>query len=131
MSGKPALIDLALSKAELKAEKNEMACSPTGQPDPYPWGLSMRLEMGTLKKLGLSNPLPQVGGELHMLVVAKVTSVNHSAREGEDEQCGVGLQVTMAQVLLNESPAEEKGEKETPKAESRETPAKGGLLGAY
>jgi hypothetical protein len=57
--------------------------------------------------------------------------VNHSAREGQDEECGVGLQITMAQVLLNESATEEKGEKESPKSEAKETPKKGGLLNDY
>lgn len=126
------LVDLAYTKAELAEEKKEMAVGPSGQPDPYPWGLSIRMELETLKKLGLDNPLPQVGGELHMLVIAKVTSVNHSAREGQDEDCCVGLQITMAQVLLNESAAEEKGEKEPPAAEAKETPKKGGsLMGSY
>lgn len=126
-----ALVDLAYTPSELKAEKQEMCCGPSGQPDPYPWGLSIRLELETLTKLGLDNPLPQVGGEVHMLIIAKVTSVNHSAREGQDEECGIGLTITMAQVLKVETAQQETAEIETPKAEARETPSLGGMLGRY
>lgn len=125
------LIDLAYTKDELAEEKREMCCGPSGQPDPYPWGLNIRMEADTLKKLGLDDPLPQVGGEVHMLVIAKVTSVNMSARAGQDDETCVGFTITMAQVLKVETAEEEAREVETPKAEARETPTRGGMLGSY
>ena len=127
MATKPALVDMAYSKADLKSKNKEMAVGPSGQPDPYPWGLSLTLDKCCLDKLGIKQ-LPQVGSELHLLAVAKVTSVNQSAREGQDEESRVGLQITMMQVVLEESAADEKGEKETPKAEARETPS---ILSSY
>ena len=127
MATKPALVDMAYSKADLKSKNKEMAVGPSGQPDPYPWGLSLTLDKCCLDKLGIKQ-LPQVGSELHLLAVAKVTSVNQSAREGQDEESRVGLQITMMQVFMEESADEEKGEKETPKAEARETPS---ILSSY
>ena len=127
MATKPALVDMAYSKADLKSKNKEMAVGPSGQPDPYPWGLSLSLDKCCLDQLGIKQ-LPQVGGEFHFVAVAKVTSVNQSAREGQDEESRVGLQITMMQVVLEESAADEKGEKETPKTEARETPS---ILSSY
>jgi hypothetical protein len=116
---------MAYSKAEMKEEAKEYATS--GKPSPYPWGLCIRLESEELEKLGITD-LPGVGDEFHILAVAKVTGCNQSAREGQDEETSVALQITMMQVLLRESAAMEKGEKESPKSEARET--KKTLLGS-
>ncbi len=117
----PKLIDMAYSKAELKVKNKDMAIGPSGQPDPYPWGLNIRLEKESLDKLGITK-LPGVGDEFHFVAVAKVTSVQSSAREGTGEESSVGLQITMMQIVLAESEADEKGEKETPASEGKETP---------
>lgn len=119
------LVDMAYSKAELKKQDGPVAAADR---DPYPWGLCLHLEKEQLDKLGVKE-LPEVGSEFHFVAVAKVTSVNHSARQGQDENCSVGLQITMMQIALQESAAEEKSEgKETPAKEARETPSimKGG-----
>ena len=123
MATAPKLIDMAYTKAELKEEKKEMAVGPSGQPSPYPWGLCLSLERNELDKLGIKQ-MPEVGAEVHFVAVAKVTSVNQSAREGQDEESRVGLQITMMQVLLEESAADERKEgKETPASEAKETPS--------
>lgn len=122
MATTPKLVDMAYSKADLKAKNKEMAVGINGQPDPYPWGLNIRLEKDSLDKLGMAK-LPRVGEEFHFMAVAKVTSVQSSAREGSGEESSVGLQITMMQIVLAESAEEEKGEKETPASESRETPS--------
>lgn len=114
------LIDMAYSKAELKAQNKEMSVGPGGQLDPYPWGLNIRLDKDSLDKLGMKK-LPEVGAELHFIAVAKVTNVQSSAREGMNDDCSVGLQITMMQVVLAESADSEKGEKETAASESKET----------
>jgi hypothetical protein len=116
-----SLVDLAYTKAELKEEKAEMATGPGGQPNPYPWGVCLSLEKAELDKLGITE-LPGIGDEFHMTIIAKVTSVNSSAREGSDEESRVGLQITMAEVTAHESAAEEKAEgKETPASEAKES----------
>ena len=128
MATKPALVDMAYTKADKKEEAKEYAVGPGGQISDYPWGLCLSLEKKELDKLGVKQ-LPQVGGEFHFVAVAKVTSVNQSAREGQDGESRVGLQITMMQVVLEESAAEEKAEKkETPKTEARETPS---ILSSY
>ncbi len=90
------LVDMAYTKAELKEEQNE---TRMGEASPYPWGLCLSLEKSQLDKLGIKD-LPGVGDEWHLVAVAKVTSVNQSAREGSDEESRVGLQITMMQVAL-------------------------------
>lgn len=117
---KSGLVDMAYTKAELKEEKKEMSVGYGGEPNPYPWGLCLSLEEKELDKLGIKE-LPEVGAEFHMMVIAKVTSVNHSAREGYDEDMRVGMQITMAQVLMAESASRERQEYRT---EGKETPAK-------
>lgn len=91
------LIDMSYTKAELKEEKKEMAVGYDGQPNPYPWGLNIRLEKEELAKLGIA-ALPQIGAEIHFLCCAKVTSVSQSASETRDEETCVGLQITEMQV---------------------------------
>lgn len=116
----PKLVDLAYTKAELKEEKKEMAIGYDGQPNPYPWGLCLRLESKELDKLGITD-MPQIGSEFHMLVVAEVTSVEQSARQGSDETRCVGLQITAAQILLRESADEEAKETGGVSSEAAET----------
>lgn len=123
MATEPKLVDLAYTKADLKKQEKGIDYVP----DPYPWGLCLHLEKEQLDRLGITE-LPMVGDEMHLLCVAKVTSVNHSAREGQDENASVALQITMAQVLLRESAKAEKGKPETPRSEAKET--KGTLLSA-
>lgn len=119
------LVSLAYTKAEQKEEAAEYA---TPKPPEYPWGLSFRLEDEELKKLGID--MPEVGGELHMEIVAKVTSTSQNQMsDGSSDRC-VCLQITMASVELEESAADEKGEKETPAAESAETRKTPSLLRA-
>lgn len=89
----PKLVDMAHSKAALKKESRP---GPY-EADPYPWGLCLHLEKEQLDKLGLSK-LPAVGDEIRLVGIAKVTGVNHSAREGQDENCSVALQITSMQV---------------------------------
>jgi len=128
MADTSGLIDLARTKKELKEEAKET--SPGGDPDPYCWGLNIRLESEELDKLGITK-LPEVGSEYHLMVVAKVTSVNQSATMQDDEQC-VGLTITMMQILAHETADEEAAEgTETPATEAAESkkPRKGGVMG--
>ena len=124
------LIDLARTKAEQKEEAKEAKLGYDGKPDPYAWGLNFRLESEELDKLGITT-LPEVGSEYHLMVIAKVTSVNQSAVVGQDDERCVGLTMTMMQILAHGSAAEERAEgKETPKGEAAETkPRKGGMMG--
>ena len=112
------LVSLAYTAAERAEEAREYS---TPEVPSYPWGLQVRLEEEELSKLGLLDPLPEVGGELHLEVIAKVTGVNQTQMaDGSSETC-VTLQITMAGVALQESAADERGEVETPAREASET----------
>lgn len=126
----PKLVDLKYTKAEAK-EANDYSTPKDGGPE-YPWGLTIRLEDDELKKLGIED-LPDVGGEFHLQIIAKVQSASMtSMADGKTDRC-VNLQITMMGVELEESAADEKGEKESPKSEAAETKkaARGGVLGKY
>jgi hypothetical protein len=94
------LVDMAFTKDDLKDKSKKEPCciGSDGQPNPYPWGLSLHLEGDSLDKLGMKQ-LPAIGAEMHVMAVVKVTSVNQSAREGQDENRSVGLQVTKMQMV--------------------------------
>lgn len=124
------LVDMKYTRAEAKAEAEKYSSpSPDNEPQ-YPWGLQIRLEDEELSKLGITS-LPDVGGEFHLTVVAQVQSATESKMaSGRTDRC-VCLQITMLSVDLEESAADEKGEKSTPAAEAKEVrkPSKGGVLG--
>ena len=131
MADTPQLVDLARTKAEMKEKAKEAKLGYDGQPDPYAWGLNFRLESEELDKLGIDK-LPEVGSEYHLMVIAKVTSVNQSASVGQDDERCVGLTMTMMQIMAHGSAAEEKDEgKETPATEAAEAkkPRRGGVMG--
>lgn len=98
------MVDMGMTKDELKAEKKEMAVGYDGKPNPYPWGLNIRLEDRELGKLGMKD-MPMVGAEIHFMAVGKVTSVSQSASEGRDEQRCVAMQITGMHIMAAE-PAE-------------------------
>lgn len=121
------LVDLKFTKAEAKAA-NDYSTPKDGGPE-YPWGLTIRLEDEELTKLGIKS-LPDVGGEYHLSVVAQVQSATETRMaNGKTDRC-VCLQITMLGIDLEESAADEKGEKSTPASEGAETkrPSSGGLL---
>ena len=124
------LVDMKYTKAEAKAEATKYD-SPSSQPE-YPWGLCLRLEDDELTKLGIKG-LPEVGGEYHLQVIAKVQSASQSNMADGQTQRSVSLQVTMIGIELAESAEDEKGEKETPASEAAETakPSRGGVMGKY
>lgn len=124
------LVDMEYTKAEAKADAERYSGKSLDNEPKYPWGLQIRLEDEELSKLGIT-ALPEVGAEFHLTVVAQVQSATESKMaSGRTDRC-VCLQITMLGIDLEESAAEEKGEKSTPKSEAAETrkPAKGGVLG--
>lgn len=96
-----ALVDMAYTKDELREQKKEMAVGCNGQPNPYPWGLSMHLEKEVLDKLGLKE-LPEVGSTMQITATVEVTSVAQSASRDRDMERSVGLQITRMAVSTQE-----------------------------
>lgn len=62
----------------------------------YPYGLRITLDKETIKKLGID--LPEVGEELKITAVAKVTDCHASQSEGGQEYASCSLQITDMQV---------------------------------
>lgn len=89
------MVNMKLTTKEVKKEGNEMAVC--GQDSPYPWGMCIRLEKEELDKLKMAK-LPQVGDELHITAVGKVTSVASSLRDQNDEDKTVSIQIVMMSV---------------------------------
>lgn len=91
-----ALVDMALTADEAK-ETSMMSYDPKEAPK-YPYGLNLDFNDETLKKLGISK-LPQVGEELAITAVAKVTRISAYDEQGGTEQC-LGLQIVGMEVNI-------------------------------
>lgn len=98
-----SLVDLAYTPAERKEEAREMKPSPANIPR-YPYGLTLRLEAESLKKLGMLDDLPEVGEDCKFEAVARVTSVSQRADEGQDDNTCVELQICQM-ALAEDEPA--------------------------
>lgn len=109
------MVDMKLTPKEVKEEKKEEY-----EPPPYPWGLSIRLEKDELDKLKLAT-LPNVGDEVHITAVGRVTTVSSAMRDQNDEDKTVTIQIVMLE-LDNEGPDD--GDDESAKAENAESKGK-------
>lgn len=89
-----ALVNMARTPEEVKQEVKEMK-DGTDMPL-YPWGLSLRLDDESLKKLGMA--LPAGGATMKIEALATVTSVG-SRQEVDGETCShCELQITALDV---------------------------------
>lgn len=93
------MVDMAKTPAEVKEDIAEMSpVSPEIKVPAYPYGLCISLTEEELPKLGLDGDLPEVGEMVHLVAMAKVTSVSENEREdtsGEKTRCcRVELQIT-------------------------------------
>ena len=90
------LTDMKITKKERKKmdEPCSVGCGPSG--DRYPYGLELRLDDESMKKLGIE--LPAVGKEIS--VTAKATVNEASARESTDggKRLSCTLQITKLKV---------------------------------
>lgn len=86
------LKDMKKTKADKAKEKKryDKPMSPGG--DEYPYGLHLRLDHDSLKKLGMKT-LPKVGDKLHMHGHAHVIEVSEDHRDGEGPRRNVSVQL--------------------------------------
>ena len=89
------LIDMKLSPKDKKEEMNERTAGPDAMPD-YPYGLTLNIDQDELDKLGISEC--EVGDELNISAVGKVTMCRHSAVEGRDPEGSMTIQITQLEV---------------------------------
>lgn len=85
-----ALVNMARTKKEVQEEQKEMKA---GLDAPlYPWGLTLRLDDETIKKLGIA--IPEGGAKMRIDAIASVSSVS-SRQEVDGETCSsIELQIT-------------------------------------
>jgi hypothetical protein len=105
------MVDLARTPAE-KREKLEdmMACPPDAADMPtYPWGMTIRMDDEVLEKLNIDTDDCEVGDLLHMVVMARVTSISKNADQGGSRE-NIELQIIMASA--EDEDDEEPGEDE-------------------
>lgn len=93
------MVDMAKTPADVKQELKDMpSCGPSGSTSVYPYGLCMSWDEEILDKLGLGDELPEVGDIIHIVMMAKVTSVSESETETTDgarkKRCRIELQGT-------------------------------------
>jgi hypothetical protein len=103
------MVDMARDPEEIK-EDMPKAIEPASGPL-YPYGLCISFDEDTLEKLGLDGELPKVGMMIHLIAMAKVTSVSQNEREksdGSKENCSrVELQITHLATENEDSEAQE------------------------
>lgn len=87
-------VDLKRTKKEVK-ERNSPKTIGGDEGDSYPYGLTLRFENDSLKKLGIDeDEFPDVGQEVTLTVKANVTSLSSRQSTGGDDSRCMELQVT-------------------------------------
>lgn len=100
------LTDMKRTKAERKENTSPMK---TGEDD-YPYGLSVRLDHHSLKKLGMhEGKLPKVGSKIHLHAHAHVKSTSESSRDGGKPDRHMELELRHMAVEGKGENQEEKG----------------------
>ena len=85
------LISMKRTPEDKRKDQGEPADITSIAPD-YPYGLCIHMDGDELDKLGMTQ-LPEVGVEMPMDVLVRVTCVRQSAMEGADEERSVDFQI--------------------------------------
>ncbi len=89
-----SFVDMAITPKEMKAELAEpMPVMAESDRPRYPYGLCLCLGQHELEKLGISS-MPDAGDMIHLMAMAKVTSVSERDTEDGGKDCRVELQIT-------------------------------------
>lgn len=116
------MVNMAKTPDDVKKEIGDLYPSaPAGSTtSAYPYGLSISFDDETLKKLGLSGDLPQIGESVHFAAIAKVTSASLNEREkadGSKEQCcRIELQITDMELAPDDAAEDEMAKSEARRA---------------
>lgn len=97
------MVSMERTKAEKKAAE-KLYASPSADVPEYPYGLCLSLGKEEMAKLGIDG-LPEVGEELHLYAICKVTRVSSSAsiRDTDEDSKGVDLQITEMALVDNDA----------------------------
>jgi hypothetical protein len=115
--GFQSMVDMAKTPAEIKEDMPQAIAAPKASNGPkvpvYPYGLCISLTEEELAKMNMGDePLPEVGDMIHLMAMAKVTSVSENERVDDagnkTKCCRVELQIThLATENENEEDARE------------------------
>lgn len=89
------MVSMARSPEEIKEQMDKMTSAPEMPDGPqYPYGLCITLCDDELEKLGIDkDDMPEIGDMIHLMAMAKVTSVSQSANSSGDQR-RIELQIT-------------------------------------
>lgn len=83
-----------LKSMKITKSQQEKAMKPSLIEFPqYPYGLTVRLDNDSLKKLGITD-LPEVGEKMTLIAKVEVSSASQHAVKGGDDSKSVELQIT-------------------------------------
>lgn len=87
------MVDMAYTVVELEEKRRKMGenAPEIGDMEKYPWGTRLRLDHGSLKKLGFS---AQIGQEVSITAKARVVEMEANEEADDDVRQHVSLQVT-------------------------------------
>ena len=86
------MVSMKRSSSDKRKDQGDQASIESIAPD-YPYGLCIHLDGDEIKKLGMKK-LPEVGVEMPITAIVKVTRVSQSAVDGHDEESSIDLQIT-------------------------------------
>lgn len=83
-----------LKSMKITKSQQEKMSKPMPMDTPqYPWGLQIRLDNDSLKKLGISD-LPKVGKKMMLVARVEVSSASQHTMKGGNDNMSVELQIT-------------------------------------
>lgn len=86
------LVSMKKSAEEMRDDKSDACCAPSGDQPAYPYGLRIDLNDESLAKLGITT-LPAVGTTMKLLAVVEVSSASqYESEQGKDRN--ICLQIT-------------------------------------
>lgn len=97
-------VDLSYTKKELKDRNGpvEATATPGKSSEPkYPWGLEIRLDETSLKKLGMDGDLPEVGELCQVTGIGRIVSVSQRESEGSSSK-EVAIQIERMNLEVKE-----------------------------
>ncbi len=107
------MVDMAHTPEDIKKEYagNEVMPAILGNANKYPYGLCISLGQDELEKLNMEADC-EVGDYIHLVAMAKVTSVSQREEMDGDKNCRIELQITHLGLENETEEAEEFEEKE-------------------
>jgi hypothetical protein len=87
------MISMEIKEGKTDSCVCSVGCGCDSEGPKYPYGLMIYLEDEQLNALGVDG-LPEVGSEMLLSCMVRVTSCSVNEREGEDKTTSCGMQIT-------------------------------------